>query len=245
MTTQALGQEGFRWFFGVVEDLNDPLQLGRVKVRVLNEHDNYVRTEDMHWSHMMMPVTSPSLHGSGDTPRLALGTNVVGFYIDTNEKQMTMIMGSMPIIPDMDHSKHSISSLARGKQVIEREITGPEPSSPYAAEYPYNRVISTPGGHVIELDDTPDNERIHLYHKSGSYIEIHPDGTVTQKAKSAKFDIVNNDHTHYVGGSYNVETPGGMMVKGSLGTDHGATGSFTSADNKTITVEDGIVTDIA
>ena len=243
MTTQALGQEGFRWFFGIVEDINDPLHLGRVKVRILNEHDDYVRTEDLTWSHMMMPVTSASLHGAGDTPRLSLGTNVVGFFIDTNEKQLSMIMGSFPIIPDMDYAKHSISGLARGKQLIEKEQIGPEPASPYASEYPYNRVITTPGGHVIELDDTPDNERIHLYHKSGSYIEIHPDGKTVFKS-SSKIDVVDGDHTHYTSGSYNIESKEGVFVTGELGTDHGASGTFRSQDGKTITVKDGIVTDI-
>ena len=44
--------------------------------------------------------------------------------------------------------------------------------------YPHNQVIETPGGHVIELDDTLTNERILVRHQSGAGIEIKPDGTV-------------------------------------------------------------------
>ena len=34
MTTKNLGAEGFSWWFGVVEDREDPQKLGRVKVRI-------------------------------------------------------------------------------------------------------------------------------------------------------------------------------------------------------------------
>ena len=33
-----MGQDGFSWFVGVVEDRNDPLKLGRVRVRCLGYH---------------------------------------------------------------------------------------------------------------------------------------------------------------------------------------------------------------
>ena len=36
MTTKNLGDGGFKWFVGVVEDRNDPEYLGRVRVRVYN-----------------------------------------------------------------------------------------------------------------------------------------------------------------------------------------------------------------
>ena len=57
MTTQQLGEEGFRWFIGIVEDIEDPKKLGRAKVRILNEHDE-VETDNIPWAHVMMPTTS-------------------------------------------------------------------------------------------------------------------------------------------------------------------------------------------
>ncbi len=39
MTTLSVGEEGFFWFFGVVEDIEDPLQVGRVRVRIYNQHN--------------------------------------------------------------------------------------------------------------------------------------------------------------------------------------------------------------
>lgn len=44
--------------------------------------------------------------------------------------------------------------------------------SAYNAEYPYNLTYTTKSGHAIELDDTIGVERIHIWHKSGSYEEI-------------------------------------------------------------------------
>jgi hypothetical protein len=47
-----------------------------------------------------------------------------------------------------------------------------EPPSDYDTEYPFNFVHTTKSGHAIELDDTPGHERIHWWHRSGSYDEI-------------------------------------------------------------------------
>ena len=51
-------------------------------------------------------------------------------------------------------------------------------SNPYNARYPFNRVNQTESGHVIEIDDTPNGERINIQHMSGSFIEMHPDGPI-------------------------------------------------------------------
>lgn len=42
----------------------------------------------------------------------------------------------------------------------------------YDAEYPYNLTYTTKSGHAIELDDTIGRERVHIWHRSGSYEEI-------------------------------------------------------------------------
>lgn len=67
MTTRQLGEEGFRWFIGIVEDLEDPKVLGRARVRVLNENDGQ-DTSELHWAHILMPTTSACVDGVGDSP---------------------------------------------------------------------------------------------------------------------------------------------------------------------------------
>jgi len=48
--------------------------------------------------------------------------------------------------------------------------------------YPLVSVLETESGHVIEIDDTPNNERLRVYHRAGSYIEFKTDGSIVQKA---------------------------------------------------------------
>ena len=95
-----MGQDGFVWFVGVVEDRNDPDQLGRVKVRCLGFHTDdllEIPTLDLPWAHVMHPVTDAAMHGLGNSPSfLVEGTWVVGFFSDAREKQQPIIMGSLP-----------------------------------------------------------------------------------------------------------------------------------------------------
>lgn len=104
-----------------------------------------------------------------------------------------------------------------------------EPAPPYAAQYPYNKVTQTESGHVWEMDDTPGAERIHLFHRSGSFIEMHPNGTVVYKSMkdgfiltmanqnvkvSGKCNIyVGGDTTLFSKGDVSIETEGEMNVQ--------------------------------
>ena len=218
MSTQQLGQEGFRWFIGLVEDIRDPLQLGRAKVRVLNEHNDKVSTDDLDWAHVMTPATSSSVDGVGETPSLSVGSRVIGFFLDGNEKQMPMILGTFPVIADNDENRHALSWLARGKNTIVKDPIGPEPESPYGSQYPFNKTITTRSGHVIELDDTPENERIHFYHKSGSYIEINNEGRIVIKSVSDQYEIVAQNKQLYVKGDVKAQIDGNLdaEVKGNV-----------------------------
>ena len=66
-----LGQDGFIWFVGVVEDRTDPKHLGRVRVRCLGYHtENKIDlpTADLPWAMPMLPITSSGISGIGQTP---------------------------------------------------------------------------------------------------------------------------------------------------------------------------------
>ena len=51
------------------------------------------------------------------------------------------------------------------------DLTG-EPRTPYGAQYPFNHVRETESGHIQEFDDTPGRERIHEYHRAGTFYEL-------------------------------------------------------------------------
>ena len=62
-----------------------------------------------------------------------------------------------------------------------KKATKVEPDSYYAAKYPYNHVYETESGHALEFDDTKGAERVHLYHRSGSYVEYGPFGDRSER----------------------------------------------------------------
>ena len=99
MTTRNLGADGFRWFIGVVEDRDDPDQLGRVRVRAHGIHGDTIQapTDTLPWAPMLMPTTSASLKFVGQTPTgIQVGSTVVGFFIDGNEATLPVIFGVLP-----------------------------------------------------------------------------------------------------------------------------------------------------
>ena len=54
--TEYMGKDGFHWFIGVVEDRNDPLKIGRVRVRAIGYHTSNkteLPTSDLPWASVM------------------------------------------------------------------------------------------------------------------------------------------------------------------------------------------------
>lgn len=187
----------FVTFLGIIEDLDDPLQQGRCRIRVFNHHDQSIPTSDLDWAKPIMPNSS-AIEGVGVSPTwYKVGTWVVGFYIDGATRQQPLILGALDRIPGNDQNHHSVSKLARGTDTFEQKKVGPEPKVAYAAKYPHNKTITTDSGHVVEIDDTPGNERIHLRHKAGTYIEINKDGRIVIRS-GERFDIVDGKLTEYV-----------------------------------------------
>lgn len=68
------------------------------------------------------------------------------------------------------------------------------------SKYPHNTVFSTHGGFIFEIDSTPSNERLHIYHPSNSYIEISSTGEMIIRNDSDKYDIVLGDIYEYING---------------------------------------------
>jgi len=100
MRTNFLGQDGFIWFTGVVEDRNDPSKLGRVRVRCIGYHTQdktVLPTSDLPWAHPLQSITSSGISGIGQTPLgLVEGSWVIGFFRDGKYAQEPVIMGSLP-----------------------------------------------------------------------------------------------------------------------------------------------------
>ena len=94
------GRDGFVWWFGVVEDRNDPLALGRVRARVYGYHTEdktKLPTIDLPWAVCVQPANSASAGGIGMSPTGPIeGSWVFGFWRDPDFMQEPMVMGTIP-----------------------------------------------------------------------------------------------------------------------------------------------------
>lgn len=230
--------KSFTWWFGIVEDVNDPLQVGRARVRCYGFHTQssaLLPTSDLPWAHVVMPVTSASFQGKGTSPTfLRVGSTVFGFFADGNEGQHPIILGSYPGIPQnnpefvtassVSTDNHDVNPLARGNnklndsknQVGLDEFEIPPPLT-FGARYPFNKVFESERGHIIEIDDTPGEERIHIYHNAGHYTEMVA-GLRTDKVNGDHIEISMRDRMIKVRGNMTVVSDGTTSVvsKGAI-----------------------------
>jgi hypothetical protein len=90
---------GTIWWTGVVEDRDDPEKLGRCRVRVFGWHTEDITimpTNTLPWALPVQPITSAATSGVGSAPvGIVTGSWVVGFFLDGDEAQKPVIMGTL------------------------------------------------------------------------------------------------------------------------------------------------------
>ena len=88
----------------------------------------------------------------------------------------------------------------------------------YQPEYRYNHTIETPRGHMFEMDDTPERERIRISHRSNTFIEMHPNGDEVHKIFGDGYEIVVKDKNVLIKGTCNITIEGdcNMRVQGDM-----------------------------
>lgn len=93
------------WFTAVVEDVSDPTNSGRVRVRCLGFHNGdkaELPIEDLPWATCLLPVTSASTSGVGTSATgLVPGSWVFGFFRDGSEMQDPVILSTIASSSDV------------------------------------------------------------------------------------------------------------------------------------------------
>ena len=74
--------------------------------------------------------------------------------------------------------------------------------------YPFNHVFESESGHIKEVDDTPDGERLFTQHTAGTYEEIIADGTKTVKVVGDNYELIAGGSNIYVRGNINLTCSG-------------------------------------
>lgn len=151
--------------------------------------------------------------GEPDTNRLARG-NVAGTVVEyKDEKRLIGV------------------KTAQGK-------TWDQPPIPYNAQYPFNKVNESESGHIMEFDDTPENERIHFYHRKGTYFEIDANGTQVNRIVGDGYYITDRNGYIVIGGSANITIAGtcNVLVQADANIDIAGAAKLNVAQNLEINV---------
>lgn len=98
---------------------------------------------------------------------------------------------------NIDRTSSNAEEIDDGKKWKEKETD-------YKTVYPYNNTEQTESGHIFEVDDTPGAERIHQQHRSGTFQEIHPDGSKVEKVMADNFHITQQNEYKLNLGNYEV-----------------------------------------
>jgi hypothetical protein len=250
----------FTWFTGVVEDIIDPQQMGRVRVRCIGFHTDdkgEVPTGSLPWATVLLPPTSASMSRIGRSATgLLQGSWVVGFFRDGPSAQDPIIMGSIAAISKKPNFARGFSDPSGtypkedGQTDIPLEATSRFADSdsyksraanvqglPWtvplsvAPSYPKNQVIRTESGHVVELDDTSGKERISIFHKSGTLIEFDAAGNSLRITTGTAHDVILGAQKVYVKGNSDIKVDGNCQL------DVGGTTKIVSAGNMQTVVQ--------
>lgn len=266
--TNRIGLDNFTWWLGVVEDRQDPLNLGRVRVRIFGWHTadkTLIPTSSLPWAQPMVPINATLLTGTAQE-----GDFAFGFFMDGQSGQAPCIMGVFPGIPQefANNSKGftdsrddatlqnspkrptingsswsegtpklnptvlgepTTSRVSRNENIEETLIgfrkntlveniplplndTWSEPATEYSPAAPYNRVLDTESGHLMEFDDTPGKERVNITHRKGSFVEFHPDGSKVTKVVGNNYELLLQGQNVYVKGECNISVDGSVNL---------------------------------
>jgi len=235
---------------GVIEDNDDPLKMGRVMVRIFGLHTSKltktdtegIPTSDLPWAEPVLSVLEGSMSGYGLWSVPLKGSHVMIFFESGNYTQ-PRYFATVPGIPTVAANTNTgfndpdgvyprsdrlnesdFHRLARGTKDV---VTSPA----YKAQYPHNIVLATHGGHIIEIDSTPSDERINIQHKCGSYIELDKDGNKTEVVINDYILTINNDNTVTIGGNLLVNITGNATIN----VTGNSTTNVTGDDTKNVT----------
>ncbi len=123
---------------------------------------------------------------------------------DTNRLARGIIEGT--IIEKKDGQR------ARGIPKAVGQGTWDQPLPTFGAQYPFNKVFETESGHIMEFDDSPGQERIHTYHRAGTYTEIDPMGTQVNYIIGDNYVIMERNGCVSIKGECNITVDGNANI---------------------------------
>ncbi|MBT9159400.1 MAG: hypothetical protein DDT26_00659 [Dehalococcoidia bacterium] len=231
------------WFMGVIESLDDPGRMNRVKVRCVGHHTedkSLIPTAALPWAPVITNTSNMS------APNFVNGDWVIGFFLDGKKAQQPVVFGVIHGIPkemrspdigfsdpdgvypnrigepttprNVNGTNINATNVAWQTTSCVRDVTTAngsnwsEPATAYNAVYPHNHAIQSSREHIIELDDTMGHERVLVFHRRGSFIEMHPNGEIVIRSMGNHSLVVHGDANIYSSGDTNISAGGNVSV---------------------------------
>lgn len=204
---------------GELQNLTDPLQIGAVQDQIKSLTSQYSSIIGLVNGSIPtgLPGANDILGAISGIPAVANALSKVSQVLGVVGQLSAAVSGIKSLTNSIAGA--GVMGLINGLKSGVLANTWQEPKSPAAPEYPYNNVVHTESGQVQEFDNTPGKERFQRYHPSGSFIEVHPDGSQVEKVVKNNYSITMGDDFIHVDGNVKVNIVGNatIAVGGSCG----------------------------
>lgn len=218
----------FNGFYrGIVMDVDDPKMSGRIKVKIYPMFKD-IETINLPWAIYASGMGGYANVGNIDVP--PVGSHVFCFFENGDHRFPVYFAGAPSIendVPDVPtvsrESEATVTAINAARETSIATSTGgaygswSEPASAHAASYPKNRVYRSESGILIEIDDTTDNVRLHVYHPAGTRTEIDDSGNEVHHVAATHYEVVVGDQNVYIKGAQNVTIDGECNIKSTGG----------------------------
>ena len=232
-----------RLYRAVIENNKDPEEQGRYQVRIFGLQDGNksgfetTNTEELPWAECIGTTAFGLIGEVGVSSIMHQGTWVYVILQD-NDPNLPIILGT--VIGNA--TKETAGFGDPDKAFPQKE--GLDLGFISGEKYNFNQTIKTQSGHYIEIDDSKDDERIHVYHRTGTYVLIDKEGDIyINGVRDAHYTIardvtweIGRDLTMHVAGNATYTIDGNRQEKiggtsqinvgGSLTETIGGTATF-------------------
>lgn len=224
---------------GVVVDVDDPEKRGRVKIKIPDLFFDpttgqtipspWVEAKGAMGQGLGMFVVPPVGAPVWVQSRYSSDEDVYQLVYEPGRHGADALGAHIPLVAQGKDDETSgglkagapfkVPSAASKAGTIEHiELEGLPPSA-NAGTYPNNKVLKLPGGVTLEADDTEGARRFHLWHPSGTYIEVGEKGGKVERSAKEWREVADSSTT-YIGtddrrrvNGHVLESVGGQAVE--------------------------------
>lgn len=207
------GKDGIVAFVGQVEDVNDPKQSGRVKVRCVGWHTKDKKdlpTENLPWAHVGMPSTHAMQARIGGKHGLLNGCWVMGIFLDGQNAQKPFIMNTFNFVANSTDSDNKVET--QGKD-------GKDEDSDIAFRNTMISPQTQEGNYALRMKDETAKGFGGKTDKAGNYLTTDADhecyGSKASQSKASE-EIMYGQQTKYTPTAHNANTRQADSVCGDV-----------------------------